>query len=53
MARVAFVTVAGLPVLAACSTFLYVSLKRYGGVVDAVAATGRARFGLRPRCRPR
>lgn len=41
---VAFMTVVGLPVLAVCSALPYDSLKRYGGFVAVITATGRARF---------
>ena len=51
MVCVAFLTVMGLPVLAACSAFLGISLKRHGGVVVALPATGR--LGPRPRGRHR
>jgi hypothetical protein len=44
MVCVAFMTVAGLPVLAVCSALLYDSLKKHGGFVAAIAATGRVRL---------
>lgn len=36
MVCVAFMTVAALPVLAVCSTLLYISLQLHGGVVAAI-----------------
>jgi hypothetical protein len=45
MVCVAFMTVAGLPVLAVCSMLLYVSLQQHGGMVAAIS---RSRLAADP-----